>query len=67
MSELKKELDVYEVKRDDEREKVEICQKDKGHNSCLVCPEVVGCIIRKKYVVAVYESMSKGVGGGFEF
>jgi hypothetical protein len=67
MSEPKKELDVFEQKRDAEREKVEKCQSDKGHNSCLVCPEVVGCEIRKRYVVAVYESMSKGAGGGFEF
>ena len=67
MSESKKERDVFEIKRDEEREKVEACQAEKGHNSCLVCPEVVGCVIRKKYVVAVYESMNKGVGGGFEF
>jgi len=67
MSENKQAADIFEQKRDEEREKVEKCQSDKGHSSCLVCPEVVGCVIRKKYVVAVYESMNKGVGGGFEF
>ncbi len=67
MSETKKELDVFELKREEEREKVETCQKEKGHNSCLVCPEVIGCKIRLSYVKAVYESMSKGAGGGFEF
>jgi len=67
MSETKKELDVFEIKRDEERLKVESCQEEKKMNSCLVCPEVIGCAIRKQYVVAVYESMSKGAGGGFEF
>jgi hypothetical protein len=67
MSKPKKELDAYELKREEEREKVESCQKERGYHSCLVCPEVIGCELRKKYVVAVYESMSKGAGGGFEF
>ncbi len=67
MSENKKERDVFEIKRDEEREKVEACQAEKQMRSCLVCPEVVGCVIRKKYVISVYESMSKGAGGGFEF
>lgn len=67
MSEPKKELDVFEKKREAEREKVEACQLEKKVSSCLVCPEVIGCTIRKSYVVAVYESMSKGAGGGFEF
>ncbi len=67
MPENNEPLDAFEIKRDEERQKVEACQKEKGHNSCLVCPEVVGCAIRKQYVVAVYESMSKGAGGGFEF
>jgi len=67
MIENKKELDRYEQKRDDERVKVEACQAEKKMNSCLVCPEVVGCEIRRAYVMAVYESMNKGVGGGFEF
>ena len=67
MPENNEPLDAFEIKRDEERQKVESCQKEKGHNSCLVCPEVVGCAIRKQYVVAVYESMSKGAGGGFEF
>ena len=67
MSENKKELDPYEQKRDEQRANVEACQLEKKLKSCLVCPEVIGCEIRKKYVVAVYESMNKGVGGGFEF
>jgi len=67
MSENKKERDVFEIRRDEERVKVERCQAEKQMRSCLVCPEVVGCAIRKKYVIAVYESMSKGAGGGFEF
>ena len=67
MLENKEALDPYEQKRDEERLKVESCQEEKKINSCLVCSEVVGCEIRRRYVVAVYESMNKGVGGGFEF
>jgi len=67
MPENKQALDKFEIRRDEERVHVETCQKEKGHNSCLVCPDLIGCETRKKYVVAVYESMSKGAGGGFEF
>ncbi len=67
MSENKKELDIFEERREQEKEKVQACQTQKQLNSCLQCPEIIGCEIRKKYVVAVYESMNKGAGGGFEF
>lgn len=67
MSENKKELDVFEKKREEERIKLEVCQKEKQVTSCLKCPEVIGCKVRKSYVLAVYESMNKGAGGGFEF
>jgi hypothetical protein len=67
MSEDKRELDLYEQKLQDQKEILQKCQDDKKVNSCLVCLEVIGCAIRKKYVLSVYESMSKGEGGGFEF
>ena len=67
MSEDKRELDTFEIKLQEQKELLQKCQSDKKVSSCLVCKEVVGCEIRKKYVVSVYESMSKGVGGGFEF
>ena len=38
------------------------CQPDNDF-----CEKFFDCELRKKYVVAVYESMNKGSGGGFEF
>ncbi len=67
MPENEKKLDAFEQRREEERQKLVACQNDKGYNSCLVCPELIGCETRKRYVVAVYESMNKGAGGGFEF
>jgi hypothetical protein len=67
MNEDKIELDLYEQRLKEQKEILQKCQNDKGVNSCLVCTEVIGCEIRKKYVQSVYESMSKGTGGGFEF
>jgi len=43
------------------------CQQDHALKSCLACPELLACPVRDAYVKAVYESMSKGHGGGFEF
>lgn len=37
------------------------------HGSCMPCPKIIGCEKRKAYVFAVYNSMSKGSSGGFEF
>lgn len=46
---------------------VQKCQEDKQFSSCTTCPEIIECETRKAYVKAVYESMNKGAGGGFEF
>ncbi len=43
------------------------CQEDKKLTSCNACNEIIECDVRKAYVKAVYESMNKGAGGGFEF
>jgi len=43
------------------------CQKEHQVKSCLSCEEILNCQLRKEYVNAVYESMNKGQGGGFEF
>ncbi len=48
-------------------ERLKNCQKDQDLSSCLPCPKILGCPIRERYVSAVYESMNKGKGGGFEF
>ena len=48
-------------------EELKACQKEKGLESCLKCEAILGCEVRTRYVNAVYESMNKGTGGGFEF
>ncbi|WP_456432281.1 hypothetical protein [Nitratifractor sp.] len=50
-----------------ELETLRKCQQDRNVTSCMACPEILECEIRKRYVNAVYESMNKGTGGGFEF
>ena len=65
--ESKKEFDEWELKQ---KEKLEIlleCQESRGVDSCMKCQKILECDIRKEYVNAVYESMNKGTGGGFEF
>ena len=48
-------------------EELRTCQQEKGLESCLKCEAILECEVRKQYVNAVYESMNKGTGGGFEF
>jgi len=43
------------------------CQKSKGLDSCMRCPDIFNCKTKEDYVKKVYESMNKGAGGGFEF
>ncbi len=60
-------LDRYEAALQEALERLKECQKQKNLKSCLKCPKILGCQIRQIYVKAVYESMNKGQGGGFEF
>ena len=59
--------DRWELAREEARERLNACQKEHGVTSCLKCEKVIGCEVRADYVKKVYESMSKGEGGGFEF
>ncbi len=59
--------DRYEIALEEALKELKACQKQKGLSSCLECKEVIGCKVRNSYVKAVYESMNKGKGGGFEF
>lgn len=65
MSEI--ELDKYELRLQEKMELLQQCQKDKGYQSCFACEDLLLCKVRQEYVQAVYQSMSKGEGGGFEF
>jgi len=59
--------DIYEQKLQESTVELKTCQKNNNVKSCMKCKHVIGCEIRKKYVNAVYQSMNKGAGGGFEF
>ena len=60
-------LDEWELALKSEKSKLEACQKEQNVSSCLSCAKLHNCQVRDAYVHAVYNSMSKGAGGGFEF
>jgi len=65
-------LDQWEEKLEEVLVELNACQKEIFNtNSCKpnenYCENFFDCELRKRYVKAVYESMSKGSGGGFEF
>ncbi|MBD3796333.1 MAG: hypothetical protein IE887_01090 [Campylobacterales bacterium] len=62
-----KEKDRFEIYLDEMIEKLQKCQQDYSVESCSDCKKFIGCELRKEYVNAVYNSMSKGETGGFEF
>jgi hypothetical protein len=59
--------DIWEEKLKIELENLQVCQKSNNLDSCFNCEKIFDCTIRGMYVKAVYESMNKGHGGGFEF
>lgn len=59
--------DKFEVHLDEMIIKIELCQKEKGFASCSDCEHFFTCELRSDYVKSVYNSMSKGETGGFEF
>lgn len=62
-----KEKDKFEIYLDEVVIKLQSCQKEKTYKSCSDCESYFGCELRNEYVKAVYNSMSKGDTGGFEF
>ena len=59
--------DKFELYLDEMIQKLQTCQKERGHKSCSLCEFYLGCELRSEYIKAVYNSMSKGDTGGFEF
>jgi hypothetical protein len=59
--------DKFELYLDEMIKKVQACQEQRAHKSCSVCELYIGCELRDEYIKAVYNSMSKGDTGGFEF
>lgn len=60
-------LDEWQILLVQKKSELETCQKEHHLRSCLKCEELLNCEIRDAYIKAVYDSMSKGKGGGFEF
>ncbi len=60
-------LDGWQIALAQQQVVLEKCQKEKQLHSCLKCEKLLECEVRDAYIKAVYDSMSKGKGGGFEF
>ncbi len=60
-------LDKFELHLDEMIVKVQACQKEKMKASCSACEHYLTCELRTDYIKSVYNSMSKGETGGFEF
>ena len=61
------ETNKFEIALDAALLKMQACQKEKNFSTCSVCEVFLECEIRKEYIKKVYESMSKGATGGFDF
>jgi len=59
--------DKFELHLDEMIEKLQECQVQKNMKSCSDCEHYLACELRDEYIQAVYNSMSKGETGGFEF
>jgi hypothetical protein len=59
--------DEFEQRLDAMIEELQACQQEKRLKSCSLCEHYLSCELRRRYVAAVYDSMSKGETGGFEF
>ncbi|MEA2098675.1 MAG: hypothetical protein U9P72_00935 [Campylobacterota bacterium] len=64
---VNKELDKFERHLDEMILKLQKCQQDKNLKSCSLCEQYLECELRTDYIKSVYNSMSKGETGGFEF
>jgi len=62
-----KELDKFELYLNEMILKLQKCQEDTKVTSCSNCEQYFTCELRTDYVKSVYNSMSKGETGGFEF
>jgi len=59
--------DKFEQYLDEMIIKLQSCQKEKNMKSCSNCENYLSCELRTDYIKSVYNSMSKGETGGFEF
>jgi hypothetical protein len=61
------EFDKFELHLDEMIKKLQECQQNYNLESCSRCEHFLKCELRDDYVKSVYNSMSKGDTGGFEF
>ena len=59
--------DKFELHLDEMIIKIQTCQKEKNLSTCSKCEQYLDCNLRDEYIKSVYNSMSKGETGGFEF
>ncbi|MCF6205705.1 MAG: hypothetical protein L3J47_02255 [Sulfurovum sp.] len=62
-----KVLDEWAIALQQKKAELQKCQEEQQVSSCLKCDKLLTCELRDAYVKAVYDSMNKGTGGGFEF
>ena len=62
-----KAMDKFEIHLDEMILKLKDCQVQNNLNSCSDCEHYLDCELRNDYIKSVYNSMSKGETGGFEF
>ena len=67
MSEIDYSVDRFERVLNEKITNLQECQKQKSYSSCSQCESFIECSVRAEYVKAVYESMSKGQQGSFDF
>ena len=60
-------LDEWQIALAQKKSELQTCQQEKQVTSCSQCEKLLSCELRDAYVKAVYDSMNKGTGGGFEF
>lgn len=60
-------LDEWQIALSQKKAELENCQVNHQVKSCMKCNKLLDCDVRDAYIKAVYDSMSKGAGGGFEF
>ena len=60
-------LDEWQIALRQKLEALQACQQEHQVQSCTQCDKLLTCELRDAYVKAVYDSMNKGTGGGFEF
>ncbi|ASQ30156.1 hypothetical protein CAV_0490 [Campylobacter avium LMG 24591] len=61
-------MDKFEENLKAKLQELQKCQASLTLESCYPCEKLLECELRKSYVDAVYNSMSKGkIDGGFDF